>query len=137
MSYIVDVSPSEQDIAEIHTALIEFNRPHLEGISHDPLACYYLVDDVKKAGVIADVRGHWLLLKFFWVAEEQRGKGIGAQLLAKLERQAKEMGCRMALVDTLSFQAKPFYEKQGYECQMVLENYPIDTSLYYLTKSLS
>ena len=49
-----------------------------------------------------------------------------------------EKSCNLvsALVDTFSFQARPFYEKHGYECQMVLDNYPVDTSIAYLTKSL-
>ncbi|MCQ8868430.1 hypothetical protein [Vibrio splendidus] len=53
-----------------------------------------------------------------------------------LEGIPKSQGCTSSLVDTLSFQVKPFYEKRGYECQMVLENYPVDSSLSFLTKSL-
>ncbi|MGN2755623.1 GNAT family N-acetyltransferase [Aliivibrio fischeri] len=68
--------------------------------------------------------------------KESSGNGIGSELLAKAESYAIEHGCHSSFLDTFSFQAKPFYEKHGYNVEMVLKNHPITSERYYLTKSL-
>ena len=71
------------------------------------------------------------------VDEAYRGKGLGAKLLAEVESAAKEKGCYLIHLDTFDFQAKEFYEKQGYEVFGVLEDCPKEHSRYYLKKVLS
>ncbi|OIQ26515.1 GNAT family N-acetyltransferase [uncultured Vibrio sp.] len=136
MKFQVDLNPIEHDITDIRAGLIQHNKPFLEGINKEMIACYALEGDRKIAGIIGDVWGNWLLVKYLWVDEAVRGERIGSELLMRLEQCAISRGCISSLVDTLSFQAKPFYEKHGYQCQMVLENYPLDSSLSFLTKTL-
>ncbi|MGF1754603.1 GNAT family N-acetyltransferase [Vibrio makurazakiensis] len=136
MEYKLDVAPSDGDINEVRDGLIKHNRPFLEGIPKSQVAYYALDGDQKVGGIIADLWGNWLLIKFLWVDDTMRGQQVGSQLLQCMESYAKSEGCKSALVDTLSFQAKPFYESHGYECQMVLADYPLDSSLSFLTKSL-
>jgi GNAT superfamily N-acetyltransferase len=50
-----------------------------------------------------------------WVAESERGKGYGSALLSAVENYAADQGCRMAYLETTSFQARPFYESLGYQ----------------------
>lgn len=71
-----------------------------------------------------------------WVDESYRGKGLGAKLLAEVECAAKEKGCYLIHLDTFDFQAKGFYEKQGYEVFGVLEDCPKDHCRYYLKKTI-
>ena len=137
MEYTLDTEPSESDINEVRAGLIKHNTPFLEGIPKSQVGYYAMEEGVKVGGVIADLWGNWLLIKFLWVDDSMRGKQVGSQLLQRLEKYAQSQGCTSSLVDTLSFQAKPFYEKHGYQCQMVLENYPLDSSLAFLTKSLT
>ncbi|MCG9552562.1 GNAT family N-acetyltransferase [Vibrio sp. Isolate31] len=137
MEYQLYIDPSNDDIKEIRSGLIKYNTPFLEGIPKLQVGYYAMEGDVKVGGVIADLWGNWLLIKFLWVDDSMRGKQVGSQLLQRLEEYAQSQGCTSSLVDTLSFQAKPFYEKHGYQCQMVLENYPLDSSLAFLTKSLT
>ncbi|GAB2661847.1 GNAT family N-acetyltransferase [Vibrio panuliri] len=136
MEYKLDIEPSDSDINEVRGGLIQHNTPFLQGIPKSQVGYYAIEGESKVGGVIADIWGNWLLIKFLWVDESVRGKAVGSELLQLLESHAVSEGCKSALVDTLSFQAKPFYEKQGYKCQMVLENYPMDSSLSFLTKSL-
>lgn len=136
MEYKLDIEPSDSDISEIRGGLIKHNTPFLEGIPKSQVGYYAVEGENKVGGIIADIWGNWLLIKFLWVDDSMRGKRVGSQLLHHIESYAKSQGCQSVLVDTLSFQAKPFYEKYGYKCQMVLENYPIDSSLSFLTKSL-
>ena len=71
-----------------------------------------------------------------WVDETYRGKGLGAKLLEEVEKTAKEKGCYLIHLDTFDFQAKEFYEKQGYEVFGVLDNCPTEHCRCYLKKNL-
>ena len=70
------------------------------------------------------------------VDETYHGKGLGAKLLAEVENTAKEKSCYLIHPDTFDFQAKDFYEKQGYEVFGVLEDCPKGHCRYYLQKKL-
>ena len=71
-----------------------------------------------------------------WVDETYRGKGLGAKLLEEVEKAAKEKGCYLIHLDTFDFQAKEFYEKQGYEVFGVLDDCPTEHCRYYLKKNI-
>lgn len=71
-----------------------------------------------------------------WVDESCRGTGLGSQLLTEVERTAKEKGCYLIHLDTFDFQAKEFYEKQGYDVFGVLEDCPKEHCRYYLMKTI-
>ena len=71
-----------------------------------------------------------------WVDIKYRGNGLGARLLAEIEKTAKAKGCYLIHLDTFDFQAKEFYEKQGYAVFGVLENCPKGHCRYYFTKKL-
>ena len=57
-------------------------------------------------------------------------------MLAEVESAAKEKGCYLIYLDTFDFQAKEFYEKQGYEVFGVLEDCPKEHCRYYLKKTI-
>ena len=50
------------------------------------------------------------------------------------EAEARARGCIGATLGTYDFQARPFYEKQGYEVFGTLEPYPNGHCSYYLRK---
>ena len=68
--------------------------------------------------------------------EEYRKMGYGAQLLQELEKVAKEEKCSMIHLDTFDFQAKGFYEKNGFEVFGTLENCPPGHARYYMKKEI-
>lgn len=138
MEFIITENPSDEDIFEIRQGLRHHNLPFLGDISDNEVACFsYAADGAKIGGITGRIWGHWLLIKFLWVDQSVKHQGIGSRLLAALEEYAKQNGCRSVLVDTFSFQAKPFYEKHGYRCQMTLNDYPVADQLHFLTKELS
>jgi hypothetical protein len=53
-----------------------------------------------------------------------------------LEQEAKRLGCKHAHVDTYSFEARPFYERRGYELFATLEDYPKGHRKHFLKKAL-
>jgi hypothetical protein len=56
--------------------------------------------------------------------------------MALAEEEALRRGCAKAFVETLSFQALPFYEKCGYEVFSCLADFPPGGARYALTKNL-
>jgi GNAT superfamily N-acetyltransferase len=98
---------------------------------------------VRRPGSAAPVGGlaaftfyRWLFVRLFYLPEDLRGGGLGAALMARAEREAAARGCIGVWLDTLSFQARPFYEKQGYRVFGTLEDFPPGHSRYYLMKRL-
>ena len=51
---------------------------------------------------------------YLFVAEGARGQGLGAALLDRAEDEARRRGARRMLLNTFSFQAPGFYDRQGY-----------------------
>ncbi len=80
--------------------------------------------------------GYWFYLESLWLDDTVRGKGIGSQLLAEAERIAKDRGCRFVILDTLDFQAKPFYQRHGYQVQWTQPDYPFTGCKHFMTKRL-
>jgi uncharacterized protein (DUF924 family)/GNAT superfamily N-acetyltransferase len=87
-------------------------------------------------GLIGDLWGGWLHVRILWVDPAVRGQGNGARLLQAAEDYAQERGCFAATLDTHSFQARPFYEKRGYEVFAALEDCPLGHSKFFLRKQL-
>ena len=140
-------APTESDLEEIKTALRDFNRNFIPQSKFRALGIF--VEDEKgnkQAGIVAETVGNWMYIQMLWVDESMRGKDVGTQLIAEAEEEAKARGCRYSLVDTFSFQARPFYERMGYHMQMALEDYIADSrapddapsthTRFFLTKSL-
>ena len=87
-------------------------------------------------GVVGHIFGGWLYVSLLWVEESLRNKGNGTKLLKKVEGEAVKLGCKYAHLDTYSFEAKPFYEKNGYTLFATLENYPEGHSKHFLRRKL-
>jgi GNAT superfamily N-acetyltransferase len=121
------------------TGLRAFNGQYLDMANVGGDIAVYARDDngVMVGGVIGNRKGVWLNVDYLWVSGDVRGSGLGGQLMKAAEDEARRIGCLHALVDTFSFQARPFYEKQGYQLQMSLPDYPYPgMQRHYLTKSL-
>jgi GNAT superfamily N-acetyltransferase len=78
----------------------------------------------------------WLYVEILWLDARARGRGLGARLMAMAEQEAQRRGCRGAHLDTMSFQALPFYERMGYTVFGVLEDLPPGHRRYFLKKKL-
>jgi len=72
-----------------------------------------------------------------WVAEAERRRGYGGELLARAEAEARRRGCRGVHLDTHEYQAPDFYRRRGYVVFGVLNDYPRGSRRYFLAKALS
>jgi len=70
------------------------------------------------------------------VDEGLRRQGYGEGLLKRAEEEALKKGCRAIHLDTMSFQAKPFYEKFGYTVFGMLDDLPPGHQRIFMWKSL-
>lgn len=138
MPFVIKDVITQEDKEELLTGLRAYNRQFVDTTDWGDI-CVYLRDeqDVMRGGLIGQRKGDWLSIDYLWVCETARGDGVGSELIKRAEALAREKGCRHALVDTISFQALPFYQKQGYERVKTLEDFPlVGMARHYLTKAL-
>ncbi|MGH3145093.1 MAG: GNAT family N-acetyltransferase [Rubrobacter sp.] len=126
----------ERDAAFIREALALHNVAATGDAYHSPLAIF--MRDERGAilgGALGHVWGGWLDLDALWVAEPSRGQGYGKKLLEAAEAEARAQGCRGVYLTTFSFQARPFYERCGYEVVADVPDYPAGHTFHVLKKS--
>ena len=75
-------------------------------------------------------------LDILWVDENHRRKGLGSALIRKAEKTARERGCRMMVLGTFDFQARPLYEKHGFSLCGTIRDWPRGHENYTLMKRL-
>lgn len=127
--------PPHDDIAELKAAL-HGSTPTRADDGYRTLAVLHHDEDGLVGGLAGYTHFSWLYVEQFWVAESQRGTGIGSALLRTAEEEARRRGCRGVWLDTYSFQARPFYEAHGYRLFGELTDYPPGHAKYFLTKAL-
>ena len=88
-------------------------------------------------GVLGELWGGWLQVTYLWVAEAARGIGYGTRLMRGAEAYARSRGAIGSTLETYSFQARPFYERLGYEVVGMLEGHPPGHVKFFLRKALA
>jgi ribosomal protein S18 acetylase RimI-like enzyme len=135
-TFILD--DSKEFANTIEQKIAEFNWQHWEVSERLPLGLKFESETGELlAGFSARTFGNWLQIDNLWVSESLRGQSIGAQLLTEAESIAIERGCIYAILDTLNFQARPFYEARGYTLQWTQEAYPKTGCKYFMVKHLT
>ena len=123
----------------------EFVREHLNyyNVGVTGLSAYYPVHLFLRngrgetlGGLLGGIWGGWLHISFLWVDEAVRGRGCATRLMDEAEAYARERHCRFVDLDTFSFQARPFYEKRGYEVFATVDDYPEGHKKFFLKKKL-
>jgi GNAT superfamily N-acetyltransferase len=128
---------SPEDAAVIHDGLARFNVAATKHTYYSPVAIFLRDDrDAVLGGALGDVWGGWLDLVYLWIAEPLRGQGYGERLLQAAEDEARAHGCRGVFLETFGFQARPFYERYGYEVFAELPDRPAGYVSYFMKKTL-
>ncbi len=130
-----EVMPSDE--ALVVRGLLAFNVDRLGPADEQPVK--FVARDstgVVVGGILGHTRWRWLYVAKLWVDERARGHGLGTRLMAAAEDLARSRGCTDVSLDTFDYQARPFYEKLGYELFGTLEGYPPGSRQYYLRKRL-
>jgi GNAT superfamily N-acetyltransferase len=137
----IEREPSKSDIELLSHGIMKFNNDtihDLEPIEAERRFHVMVRDDdgVLHGGIRATCYWNTLHIELLWLSIYTRGSGIGRKLIEQAEAFARENNCENALVETTSWQAKPFYEKNGYHHMATLKNRPKGHSSHYLTKVL-
>jgi GNAT superfamily N-acetyltransferase len=130
-----EVMPTDE--ALVVRGLLAFNEDRLGPADEQPVK--FVARDSAGAvvgGILGHTRWSWLYIAKLWVDERARGHGLGTRLMAAAEDLARSRGCTDVSLDTFDYQARPFYEKLGYELFGTLEGYPPGSRQYYLRKRL-
>jgi len=131
-------TPMQEDMQTIRDGLSASNVakvPELLQLPHDDVIVV-LRDDSGAiiGGGIGEFDWGYLFVDTLWVADNRRGKGHGTRIMQALESYAASRGIQRAYLYTTTFQAKPLYEKLGYQVYGELRDYPRGHTLYFLWK---
>jgi GNAT superfamily N-acetyltransferase len=92
-----------------------FNAAAVPGLTAHKIVAAVRGDDGRlHGGVIGRLSGDSVYMEIVWNDDTVRGTGFGTAMMRLAEDRARELGAREAWLYTMSFQAKPFYEKLGY-----------------------
>jgi|SRR5437667_4585050 len=65
-------------------------------------------------GLVGETLWNTLYIGVLWVHAQERGSGYGTALMERAEQVARERGCDIVFLNTMTFQAPGFYAKLGY-----------------------
>jgi ribosomal protein S18 acetylase RimI-like enzyme len=134
----IETTPSEDTLAVVRAGMRRYTESRVPFEEYADLALVGRADDgAVVAAALGETGRGWLHVSVVWVDERCRGQGLGTQLVNAMEAEAIRRGCGGAYLDTFSYQARPFYEKLGYEVFGTLEDYPAGHQRFYMRKKLS
>lgn len=124
--------------AAIVRPLAEFNAPFAGPAGFQPLllALRAPPGGAVVGGLAGDMMYGWLSIQALFVPLWLRRQGVGARLLRAAETEARRRGLNGMVVNTFSFQARPFYERMGFSHFGTLEGCPPGHRCFYLCKHL-
>ena len=136
----VSIEPEESSEAEARiVALLEEANADRQFPRSGKQFCATLrgPDGTIAGGITARCFWGWLYIVAMAVAPSCRGRGYGRQLLSAAESWGVDAGGHSAYLMTMSFQARGFYERAGYEVFAELENFPEGHARLFMRKALS
>jgi|SRR5215470_12151858 len=135
---VVPDHPDRSDRDAIAKLLSAFNESKVGSSGYKELAI--LLRDPRSGETVGGAWGRsaydWLFVELMFVPEKLRGMGLGLRLLQMVEEIAVQRGCTGIWLDTFSFQARGFYERQGYTVFGTLHEQPRGAKRFFLNKIL-
>jgi len=103
----------------------------------EPIAFVATDEDTFVGMVIVELLWGGLHVKYLYVEEDYRDRGIGSQLMERAHTFGKQQNCSFAWLESMSYwHALEFYQKLGYCLEFTREGYAEGLSLYYLQKKI-
>ena len=133
----VESNASPDDVAVVRRGLRAFNVEFIGPPNEEEITIFLRTPSRQiVGGLLGDIRWRWMYVARVWIDAAYRGQGHGAALMRAAEARAVESGCLGIHLDTFEYQARPFYEKLGYDLFGTLEGYPPGYRQFYLSKRL-
>lgn len=126
------------DLQYIDQKLIEFNSQKVsletEKVFEEIFKCVKNSKNDIVGGISGDIELKCALhIKLFWIHECCRSNGLGKQLLNTLELESIQKGAKFSYLETFNFQAREFYEHNGYKVFSQLK-YPDGNIIYFMKR---
>jgi GNAT superfamily N-acetyltransferase len=133
----IDTSPSAEDERVVSEGLRRYDGERAVSGGYAEFAVFLRASsgDVL-GGLLAEAGRGWLHIKTLWLDPSVRRGGHGSRLVAAAEGEARRRGCHGAYLDTFDYQARPFYERCGYEVFGTLDDYPVGHQRFFMRKTL-
>jgi ribosomal protein S18 acetylase RimI-like enzyme len=112
-----------------------FNAKNMQPVESFGLFIKHKNDEVI-AGLSGATMFGCLYVDMLWVKHNFREKGLGKKLMLQAEKLGVQRGCTFAVVNTMDWQALPFYQKLGYEIEFTRTGYHQGSKMYCLRKGL-
>lgn len=115
-----------------------FRQHAIEVVGHDnelKRICYTATHEGAFAGaVVFHFIWETLQIRQLFIESPFRKQGLGSTLLKMALHTGREAGCHVAFVETMSFQAKSFYERFGFTLEYSRSGFANDFQLHLLKK---
>lgn len=112
----------------------EIFRIYRQNGYNNPFGFYAFLDNEIIGGIIAYKKMQWLDIDILFVDEKFRSNRIGSQLMDKAVEYCKQEELIGIHLFTLDFQAKGFYEKQGFKLIAQIKDWPKGITRYELIR---
>lgn len=127
-----EVVPILEEILDRHQLAAGFHQEESRSMAFGLYQGEQLV-----GGLLAKVARETAHVSLLAIAENLRGQDWGTKLMAQGEEAFKALGMKNITLTTLNYQAKGFYEKQGYQLFGELTDVPqVGMTRYYFIKRL-
>jgi GNAT superfamily N-acetyltransferase len=134
----LSAEPTADEVQFIENGLRTFNLQYAPPENYQRLAVLlHGPGGQLMGGILGNTWWNWLRIDILWVDKTVRYQGWGTRLMQAAEAEAIRRGCHHAFLDTMSFQALPFYLRLGYTIFGQLDDLPLGHSRYFLQKELT
>jgi len=120
---VSDVDHAAESGRDLLNRLVGANRPVIGAPNYQPIVLLAKREEEQVGGVSGYSLYGWLHVEVLWVAETERKKGIGRDLMTQVEEVARQRNCAGIYLDTFDFQTPSFFERLGYRCFAQLPNW--------------
>jgi GNAT superfamily N-acetyltransferase len=127
------IGPAKRAILK---GLMAFNRSKLGKVRNQQVVVALREGDKVVGGAVGSMFGPTLFIDLLWIDERFRGQDHGTRTMQAMEAEGRRLGAQQVYLDTIEFQARPFYEKLGYTVFGTLDNFVAGGGRYWLRKDL-
>lgn len=135
---IVELDEQHPASAVLAGKLMQFNESRAR--AYDFVALRLAIFDARgnlSAGLLGATGWSWLNIDILFVESTKRQSGLGRDLVRRALEISRQPGCIGAMLDTFDFQARGFYEKQGFTVFGELANMPPGHTRYWMRREIA
>jgi len=132
----VSETATEEELAVLSEGVLRVGRALAANGNARPLACFLRDRGSIIAGGSGRTEFDRLFVQYLWVAEEHRCCGLGSEVLARLEAEARKRGSKDALIETLSDRVAALYGRLGYKPVATIPRYVGGFTRHIMVKAL-